>query len=200
MEVNLSDAAWEAIYAPYDQPTYRSVLQLLKPEDIVLDIGAGDLRLSRQMALITQKVYAIEINAFVLDKGLTPRDPQPANLIPIHADARAFDFPTDITVGILLMRHCLHFRLYSEKLRQAGARRLMTNARWHMSVEEVNLHAKRTSFNKAGVGWYTCLCGATGFKEGAAEQWSIEMDRVIHEVADCPQCREFESRSFLELP
>jgi len=200
MEVNLSDAAWEAMYAPYDQPTYQTVLQLLKPEDIVLDIGAGDLQLCCQMALLTQKVYAIEINALVLDKGITPRDSLPANVMPIHADARAFDFPSDITVGILLMRHCLHFRLYSEKLRQAGARRLITNARWHMSVEEVNLQAERTSFNKAAMGWYTCFCGATGFKEGPAEQWSIEMDRVIHEVADCPQCSEFESQNFPEWP
>jgi hypothetical protein len=200
MEVNLSDAAWEAMYAPYDQPTYQSVLQLLKPEDIVLDIGAGDLRLSRQMALITRKVYAIEINAFVLDKGLTPRDPLPANLIPIHADARAAHFPADITVGVLLMRHCLHFPLYSEKLRQAGAERLITNARWHMSVEEVNLHAERTSFNKAAMGWYTCFCGAIGFKEGSAEHWSIDMDGVIHEVANCPRCREFESQNFPEWP
>jgi hypothetical protein len=188
MEVNLSDAAWEAMYAPYDQSTYQSVLQLLKPEDIVLDIGAGDLRLSRQTALITQKVYAIEINAFVLDKGLTPRDGLPANLIPIHADARAVDFPIDITVGILLMRHCLHFRLYSEKLRQAGARRLITNARWHMSVEEVDLLVERISFHDMGMGWYACFCGAIGFNEGSAEGWSTEMDGMIHEVTDCPRC------------
>ena len=30
------------MYAPYDQPTYQAVLELLKPEDVVLDIGAGD--------------------------------------------------------------------------------------------------------------------------------------------------------------
>jgi hypothetical protein len=200
MEVNLSDTAWEAMYAHYDQPTYQVVLDLLKPEDVVLDIGAGDLRLSGQMALITQKVYAIEINAFVLDKGLTPRDLLPANLIPIHADARAFDFPIDITVGVLLMRHCMHLPLYLEKLRGAGAGRLITNARWHMSAEEVNLKAERTSFNQAGMGWYACFCGAIGFKEGSAGQWSIEMDGVIHEVADCPQCSEFERQNFLELP
>ena len=110
MEATLSDAAWEAMYSPYDQPTYQVVLDLLKPEDVVLDIGAGDLRLSRQMASITQKVYAIEINTFVLDKGLTSRDLLPANLIPILSDARTFAFPTDTTVGVLMMRHCTHFR------------------------------------------------------------------------------------------
>jgi Dimethyladenosine transferase (rRNA methylation) len=200
MEVNLSDAAWEAMYSPYDQPTYQAVLQLLKPEDIVLDIGAGDLRLSRQMALIVNKVYAVEINSFVLEQGLTSCEPLPDNLIPIHADARAFDFPIDITVGVLLMRHCVHVPLYLEKLRRAGAGRLITNARWHMSAEAVNLKAERPAFKKAGMGWYACLCGAIGFKEGPAEGWSIEMDGVIQEVADCPQCTEFESPNFPELP
>jgi ribosomal RNA adenine dimethylase len=190
MEATLSDAAWEAMYSPYDQPTYQVVLDLLKPEDVVLDIGAGDLRLSQQMASITQKVYAIEINTFVLDKGLTSRDSLPANLIPIRSDARTFAFPTDTTVGVLMMRHCTHFRLYSEKLRMAGARRLITNARWHMSVEEVDLLVERISSRDMGLGWYACFCGAIGFNEGSAEGWSTEMDRVIHEVADCPRCKQ----------
>ncbi len=189
MEVNLSDAAWEATYAPYDQPTYQAVLQLLKPEDIVLDIGAGDLQFSRQMALIVNKVYAVEINNLVLQQGLASCDPLPDNLIPICADARAFAFPSDITVGVLLMRHCTHFRLYSEKLRVPGARRLITNARWHMSVEAVDLQAERISFLDIGMGWYACLCGTIGFKAGPAEQWSNEIDRVIHEVVDCVQCK-----------
>lgn len=183
-------AAWEAMYAPYDQPTYQAVLELLRPEDIVLDIGAGDLRFSRQIARIANKVYAVEINTFVLNQGLTSSDPLPDNLIPICVDARALDFPADTTVGVLLMRHCTHFRLYSEKLRMAGARRLITNARWRMNVEAVDLQAKRMPFSDVGIGWYACLCGAIGFNAGPAEQWSNEMDRVTHEVADCPQCKE----------
>jgi cyclopropane fatty-acyl-phospholipid synthase-like methyltransferase len=188
MLATLSAAAWEEMYAPYDQPTYQKVLELLLPEDVVLDIGAGDLQLSRQMALIVRKVYAVEMNASVLDQASASREPLPGCLIPIRADARAFDFPFDTTVGVLMMRHCTHFRLYFEKLRRAGARRLITNARWRMSVEEVDLWAERTIFSDAGMGWYACVCGATGFKAGSAEQWSIEMDKVIHEVADCPQC------------
>jgi len=188
MEVNLSDAAWEATYAPYDQPTYQAVLELLKPEDVVLDIGAGDLQFSRQMARIANKVYAVEINNLVLQQGLASRDLLPDNLIPICADARAFAFPSDITVGVLLMRHCTHFRLYGEKLSVARARRLITNARWHMSVEAVDLQVERISFRDAGMGWYACWCGTTGFKTGPAEQWSNELDSVTHEVADCPRC------------
>jgi SAM-dependent methyltransferase len=186
----LSTAEWEAMYAPNDQATYQAALEFLRPEDLVLDIGAGDLGFSRQIARLVNKVYAVEINELILQKGFLSRDLLPDNLIPIHADARAFDFPTDITVGILLMRHCMHFRLYSEKLRMAGARRLITNARWHMSVEDVDLQAERTLFSEVGMGWYACWCGATGFKVGPVEQWSNDMDRMIHEVADCPQCQQ----------
>jgi SAM-dependent methyltransferase len=192
MEATLSDAAWEAMFAPYDQSTYQAVLDQLGANDVILDIGAGDLRLARQMALIADKVYAVEINNSVLQQGLASCDLLPDNLTSIHADARAFDFPSGITVGVLLMRHCTHFRLYAEKLRMAGARRLITNARWRMSVEEVDLQAERTSFKHTAMGWYACWCGATGFKVGPAdaEQWSAAMDKLIHEVSDCPQCKQ----------
>lgn len=199
MSSTLTATAWEAMYAPYDQPTYQAVLDLLMPDDVVLDIGAGDLRLSRQMARIARKVYAVEINALVLDQASASRDPLPGNLDPICADARAFHFPSDTTVGVLLMRHCIHFRLYFEKLRDSGAQRLITNARWRMSLEELNLQADRIFFNEFEMGWYACLCGATGFKEGAAEQWSVEMDKLIHEVTHCPQCRR-DRMIYLELP
>jgi hypothetical protein len=41
---------------------------------------------------------------------------------------------------------------------------------------------------ETGMGWYACLCGGTGFKEGPAWQWTAEMDELIHEVSGCPQC------------
>jgi SAM-dependent methyltransferase len=192
MSLTLPAADWEAIFAPYDQPTYQAVLELLGPEDVVLDIGAGDLRFSRQAARIANKVYAVEINDLVLQQGLASRNLVPDHLIPIQADAAALDFPSDITVGVLLMRHCTHLRLYWKKLREAGARRLITNARWRMGVEEVDLRAERALFHDIAMGWYACSCGATGFKVGPtdAEQWSIEMDKLIHEVTDCPQCKQ----------
>ena len=186
MELTLSD--WEAMFAPYDRQTYQAVIDQLGPEDVILDIGAGDLRLSRQMARIVRKVYAVEIDPAVLDRAQAVSDRLPANLVPICADARTFDFPADITLGALLMRHCTCFRLYAEKLQKAGAARLVTNARWHMDVEVVNLLAKRQPFSAAGMGWFACICGAAGFKEGPVEHWSEEMDQVIHEVFGCPQC------------
>ena len=81
------------MHAPYDQPTYQAVLDLLEPADVVRDIGAGDLRLARQMAGIVRKVYAVEVNAWVLDQASASSDPLPVSLIPILADARSFDFP-----------------------------------------------------------------------------------------------------------
>ena len=187
MEAIIS-AAWEAMYAPYDEPTYQAVLDQLREDDIIIDIGAGDLRLARQMAQIARKVYAVEIDARLLDSECSSNDPLPANLIPIHANARALDFPPDVTSGVLLMRHCTCFSLYVDKLRKAGAARLLTNARWRMSIEVVDLHVLRKSFAGTGMGWYACLCGGTGFKEGPAEQWTLAMDNIVHEVSVCPQC------------
>ena len=94
------------------------MLDQLSVNDVVLDIGAGDLRLARQMERMVKKVYAVEVNAGLLeDVGVLP-----VNLIVICADARTLDFPADITTGVLLMRHCTCFRLYADKLRKAGAR------------------------------------------------------------------------------
>ncbi|MGE5252023.1 MAG: class I SAM-dependent methyltransferase [Bacteroidota bacterium] len=188
MPSHLSAAAWEAMFAPYDARTYQDVLDLLGPHDVVLDIGAGDLRLSRRMAGIACRVHAVEVDRSILQAGLDSPALLPDNLSVVCADARTLEFPSGITAGVLLMRHCTHFGLYAGKLRTAGAARLITNARWRMDVESVDLLAGRTPFREARMGWYACLCGAAGFKEGPAEQWSPEMDRVQTEVIDCPQC------------
>lgn len=190
MEAALSESAWEAMYAPYDRPTYQAVLDQLGQSEIILDIGAGDLRLARQMARIARTVYAVEIDARVLDQAFASPDPLPANLIPICADARTLEFPSDITTGVLLMRHCTCFRLYADKLRSAGAACLVTNARWRMGVEVVDLFAQRKPYAETDMGWYACLCGGIGFKEGTAERWTNELDKVTNEVSGCPQCVE----------
>jgi SAM-dependent methyltransferase len=190
MESALSAFDWEAMYAPYDQQTYQAVLDQLRPDDVILDIGAGDLRLARRMAQMVQKVYAVEINPQVLDRAQVLFEPLPAGLIPICADARTLDFPSDVTAGVLLMRHCTCFRLYAEKLQKSGASRLITNARWRMDVEIVNLLVQRKWFTDADMGWYACICGGTGFKEGPAEHWSLEMDEITNEVSNCPHCKQ----------
>ena len=64
--IPLSGWDWEAAFAPYDDETYQFVVERLTPQDVVLDIGAGDLRLARRLAAIAQQVYAVEKNAAVI--------------------------------------------------------------------------------------------------------------------------------------
>ena len=142
-----------------------------------------------------QQIYAIEINRSVLDQGLASFSPLPGNLTPILADARSFDFPHDISCGVLLRRHCMHFQLYAEKLRDAGCKRLITNARWGMNVEIIVLQSARTSYENMEIGWYACWCGTVGFKSGRPESLSPKTEVITHEVSDCPNCITNELRS-----
>ncbi|MCU0489513.1 MAG: hypothetical protein MUE67_11250 [Anaerolineales bacterium] len=175
---------WELLWAPYDESTYQPVLAAIQPEDVVLEIGAGDLRLARRMAKLARRVEAIEIQADLFER--LPDDP--ANLIVHSGDAQRLPFPKDVSLAVLLMRHCQHFRLYAEKLRAVGCRRLATNARWRMGVEIIDLFAQRQSYLKACPGWYACWCGAVGFKPGPVEEYQPETDQIIHEINICPDC------------
>ncbi len=180
----LTEAEWEAAWAPYDEGTYRAALDLLFPDDVVLDIGAGDLRFARRAAERTRAVIAIEQHPGLL------AGPYPENLTVICGDARTVPFPPDVTVGVLLMRHCRHFREYAAKLRAAGCTRLITNARWRMGLEQIQLDGLRIPFDELTGGWYACLCSATGFVAASAEAIDLErLDRIV-EVENCPNCRE----------
>lgn len=180
---------WELLWAPYDQRTYLAVLEKLAPDDIVLEIGAGDLRLAIKMAKTTQKVYAIEIQEPLLDRALnSASEPLPGNLIILRGDACSLPFPSGITTGVLLMRHCTHFNIYVNKLKIVGCQRLITNARWRMGVEMIMLQEPRASFDKVPMGWYACWCGAVGFKPGPAGLFTPDMEAAVHEITDCPQC------------
>jgi tRNA/tmRNA/rRNA uracil-C5-methylase (TrmA/RlmC/RlmD family) len=186
--VNLD--AWEIMWAPYDDQTYSFVLAEIQPDDIVLEIGAGDLRLAFRIANKARQVYAIEIQEEVLIAGLNTRKFQvPANLQIQVGDARSVEFPENITSAVLLMRHCKHFALYAEKLRQTGCTRLITNARWGMGVEVIDLIAERIPYNNIALGWYACLCGTAGFKAGPPELIQPELDQIVYEVIECPTCR-----------
>lgn len=187
--VRCTEANWETIWAPYDEPTYGWVLEQISSEDVVLDIGAGDLRLARRMAGKCRKVYAVEIQQNLLKKAtLAAGGGNLPNLLVLRADARQMRFPADVTVGVLLMRHCTHFRLYAQKLREAGAQRLITNARWRMGIEVIHLHAERIPFHAFSLGWYACWCGAVGFKPGEVERMTPDLLDAINEVDHCPQC------------
>ncbi len=190
MKPNRADADWERMYAPYDPQTYREALGYIGSNDVVLDIGAGDLRFARQAATIARRVIAIEINPTLLAIATQSESvPLPANLTAICADARTYDFPEDVTMGVLLMRHCLQFKLYAEKLRDIGAQQLVTNARWRMGVEVVKLQDEaRLPYASLELGAYACWCGAVGFKPGPVEKLTPKIADKVSEVIDCPQC------------
>lgn len=175
---------WEGWYSPYDEETYLQVLQKVAREDIVLDIGAGDLRLALRIAEQAQRVYAVEVNPLIVGAALrTIGFHLPANLQVVCANALYFPIPAGITVGVLLMRHCQHFEQYFDRLCAAGCRRLLTNARWKDGVEEIDLAMPRLPFEQVCDRWYACRCGATGYVGSGAD---AEAPPV--EVALCPAC------------
>ena len=173
---NLSGLDWEAAFAPYDEQMYRDALAFLEPNDIVLDIGAGDLRFAKRAAECVTQVIAIEQRAELIPENL------PRNIQVICGDAREIEFPKNITAAILLMRHCQHFSLYRKKLERGGCNKLITNARWGMDVELIDLTAPRTWFSDFEGGWYACECGAVGFKIT-----NVQVEFVA-QVGNCPAC------------
>ena len=77
---------WESMWAPYDDETYQYVLAQVGADDVVVDIGAGDLRLARQLAQIVRRVYAVERNCDLVQRVLPLTEPYP-NLVVINVDA-----------------------------------------------------------------------------------------------------------------
>lgn len=177
------DGAWEALWAPYDEETYAKALAFIPAGATVLDIGAGDLRLARRAAERARLVYAIEQHPELL-----VGEPLPPNLIAICGDARTTSFPPGTDTAVLLMRHCRHFALYRRKLEVIGAARLVTNARWGMDVECIDLTRAPVSYDSLSMGWYACRCGATGFRPGPPEQLSALLADTTYEVDQCPEC------------
>ena len=114
--------------------------------------------------------------------------PLPANLVAVVADARTEPVPAGVTVAVLLMRHCTHYALYVEKLRAAGCRRLITNARWGMGVEVIDL-GPGVPFDSVGIGWYACRrCGAVGFAgDDVALRWSKQLSSTF-EMSKAVRC------------
>ncbi len=177
--------AWEARWAPYSEGDYTAVLATLRPDDVVLDIGAGDLRLAWRMARIARQVIAWEMQPELI--AAAPR-PWPANLLAHCVDARVAPVPEGVTTAVLLMRHCQHYALYVARLRAAGCGRLITNARWGMGVEVIPL-TPGIPFEQARPGWYACRrCGAVGFKGDDAALIDDRAIEVVQDVEGCPAC------------
>jgi hypothetical protein len=182
----ISQEDWEWLWAPHDEGTYQQVMDWVNAEDIVLDIGAGDLRLARRLTEKARHVYAIEVNR-ALDAMVTQPLPKD-NLTVIWNDAYRVPFPAGITAAVLLLRHCQGFLPLVKKLRNVGCRRLITNARWGVAVELIDLLAPPTLHANVDLGWYACRCGATGFVEGPPVKLTPQIESTVHEVIDCPAC------------
>ncbi len=181
---------WEAAFAPYDEDTYRAVIDRIKPQDVVLDIGAGDLRLTRRVAASARRVYAIERDPAVLAQTDWREVTWPANLVVICADALQTAFPVDVTTALLLMRHCTprHFATYFKRLSALPrCRQLITNARWKMDVEAIDLHSGR-AYDPRRVGWYACHCGAVSFNPGDPDIITPQVLAEVVDVVSCPLC------------
>jgi len=179
---------WEAAFAPYAEETYQAVLAQILPQDVVLDIGAGDLRLTKRVAASARRVYAIERDPAVLAKS--DRGSWPANLIVICADALATAFPSDVTTALLLMRHCAreHFTVYVQRLSALKrCRRLITNARWKMDVEVIDFRSGGM-YDPDRVGWYACRCGSIGFTPGDPGFITPQVLAEVIDVVSCPHC------------
>jgi len=179
---------WESIWAPYDEDTYRFVIERVGARDVVVDIGAGDLRLARRLAGIAEWVYAVERNPAVMSRAGDLIDAHD-HLTPVCIDALKWPLPRDTSVAVLLMRHCTreHFAEYVRRLKAAGCHHLITNARWKMGVEEIDLRSGR-AYDPGRMGWYACQCGAVGFTPGEPAQLTDDMLNVVAEVINCPNC------------
>lgn len=174
---------WERRWAPYEEDVYDRVVAMVPPGSAVLDIGAGDLRLARRLAAQARVVYALERQPALLAGARVPE-----NVQVICGDARTVPFPAGIDVAVLLMRHCTHFALYREKVLRAGGRSLITNARWGIDVEHIDLTRPGIPYEALGLGWYACRCGATGFQPGPPEQLTGLVFETLNEVTYCPEC------------
>jgi SAM-dependent methyltransferase len=179
---------WEAAFAPCDEDTYSAVIAQIAPYDVVLDIGAGDLRLTRRMAAVAWRVYAIERDPAVLAKS--DRRSWPTNLIVICADALQTAFPADVTTAVLLMRHCTreHFATYVKRLSALPyCRQLITNARWKMNVEAIELRSG-LAYDPDRTGWYACRCGSVDFTAGDPGIITPQLLAEVVDVVSCPHC------------
>lgn len=82
---------------------YGDVLAAVHPNDVVADVGAGNLALAVALSAVVKKVYAIEVNPLVLNSGIDRIGKRmPSNLIPIQVDARDYLLPPDVSCVVCL--------------------------------------------------------------------------------------------------
>lgn len=91
---------------------YKTVLNLLKSNDIVCDMGAGDLRFPLMMSQKVQKVYAVELCPSTAMVGLKAMGWSiPRNLIVVIGDWTKIAIPPDVTIITCLVNGVPQTRL-----------------------------------------------------------------------------------------
>ncbi len=86
------------MYVPQTE-NYIDMLSKIGEDDVVCDMGAGDLRFALFASQNCRKVYAVEMNPEIVSEALKIIGYRiPRNLIPVCADWRFFPIPEDVTV------------------------------------------------------------------------------------------------------
>jgi hypothetical protein len=99
---------WEIFWLP-EEMFYEDCLSKLSPDDVVFDVGAGDLRFDLMMSEHVKKVYAVEINPGLVSSALRIIGwDLPTNLTVICGNAFQMELPGDVTVVTCLMIHRQH--------------------------------------------------------------------------------------------
>lgn len=92
-----------AMFVPH-KLQYQAVLDELKPDDVVMDAGAGDFRFSLMASQKVKKVYAIEFCPETVWHALRIIEYElPENLIPVCANWDHFPVPEDVTAIVVLV-------------------------------------------------------------------------------------------------
>jgi len=95
----------EGWFLPEDKE-YSKVLRFIEPNDVVLDIGAGNFALDFLLSERCKKVYAVEVNPTVVKDALDLIGMNlPRNLIIICGNGLDFPIPKDVNTLVMLLRH-----------------------------------------------------------------------------------------------
>lgn len=99
---------WEIFIVP-ESMFYEEVLAMISEDDVVFDVGAGDLRFDLMLSEKVKKVYAVEINPEFLGGALKIIGyDMPLNIVVICGNAFEMEIPGDVTVVTCLMIHRQH--------------------------------------------------------------------------------------------
>lgn len=86
------------MYVPH-KDNYKEMLAKLSKNDVLCDMGAGDLRFALMASQICKKVYAVEMSPQIVSKALEIISWRlPRNLIAICGDWRYISVPNDVTI------------------------------------------------------------------------------------------------------